>query len=91
MEHYFNSFILAWKMLKLYKLFDGERHYWETWEENEQTGIMHWGKVGEIGQSKEVKSGFLSEFRAPIQKEIAQKLLEGYAEIESAQLSVAHL
>ena len=69
-------------MLKLYKLFDGERHYWETWEENEQTGIMHWGKVGDIGQSKEVTSGFLSNFKSTIQKEIAQKLLKGYAEIK---------
>lgn len=69
-------------MLKLYKLIDNQLHYWETWEKDEKTAIIHWGIVGETGQDKEVKSGFFSNFHKTVQKEIDEKLIEGYTEFE---------
>lgn len=69
-------------MLKLYKQIDGRLHYWETWENDNKTAIIHWGPVGERGAHKEVKSGFISSFTKAVEKEIAARLAEGYAEID---------
>jgi hypothetical protein len=74
-------------MLKLYKKVDNETYYWETWDKDEKTGIIHWGILGERGQHKEVKSGLFSNFRKIIQKEIDQRLEEGYFEIEEDDMS----
>jgi len=67
-------------MLKLYKLTDNQLHYWETWDKDKKTAIVHWGIVGQLGQNKEVKSGLFSNFHKTVQKEIDEKLKEGYAE-----------
>ena len=50
-------------MIKLYKQIDGVLHYWETWDKDEKTGIIHLGIVGENGQMMEIKSGLFSSFR----------------------------
>src|SRR5690606_19910390 len=36
-------------MLKLYKLIDNQLHYWETWDKDEKSAIVHWGIVGQRG------------------------------------------
>ena len=64
-------------MLKLYKRIGNELHYWETWDKQ-----VHWGKVGERGKDKEVKSIGGINFREEIQKEVNEKIAEGYAQIE---------
>jgi hypothetical protein len=69
-------------MLKLYKIIDGKLHYWETWDKDKKTGIVHWGAVGDAGQNEEIKSELLVNFRKKIQKIVDQKLIEGYNEIE---------
>jgi hypothetical protein len=68
-------------MLKLYKRDSGGLMYWETWDKNSRAGIVHWGNVGEKGESKEVSSGLFSNFRKDIQKEINVKIGEGFIEI----------
>lgn len=73
-------------MLKLYMLIDNKLSYWETWDKDKKTAIVHWGIVGERGQFKEVKGGFFTNFRKIVQKEIDQKLKEGYAEIAEDKL-----
>lgn len=67
-------------MLKLYKQNDDALHYWETWDKDEKTGIIHWGIVGQRGEHKEISSGLFSNHRKKIQKEIDEKAKEGYAE-----------
>ena len=74
-------------MLKLYKLTDNQLHYWETWDKDEKTAIVHWGVVGELGQDKEVTGGLFSNFRKTVQKEIDEKLKEGYAEFNGNEVS----
>ncbi|UTN06551.1 hypothetical protein L0669_11720 [Flavobacterium bizetiae] len=69
-------------MLKLYKQKDNQLWYWETWDKDEKTAIVHWGIVGEQGQNKEVKGGLFSSFTKNVQKEIDQKLKEGYTEFD---------
>ena len=58
-----------------------------TWDKDEKTAIVHWGIVGKIGQDKEVKSGIFSNFRKTVQKEIDEKLKEGYAEFNEDNYS----
>jgi hypothetical protein len=74
-------------MLKLYKQINNELYYWETWDKDNKTAIIHWGIVGLQGQSKEVKSGFFSNFRKTVQKEIDEKLDEGYSEFDEDNIS----
>jgi predicted DNA-binding WGR domain protein len=69
-------------MLKLFKNVDHQLYYWETWDKDEKTAVIHWGVVGQTGKQKEVKSGFFSNFRTIVQKEINAKLKEGYAEFQ---------
>ncbi|KAA3438922.1 hypothetical protein FOA19_16055 [Rufibacter hautae] len=74
-------------MIKLYKSIDGQLHYWETWDNDVKSAVVHWGIVGQKGQQKEIKSGLLTSFRKSVQKEIDQKLEEGYSEFEEDQIS----
>jgi len=74
-------------MLKLYKLKDNQLHYWETWDNDEKSATIHWGIVGQRGQDKEVKSGLFSNYRKTVQKEIDEKLNDGYAEFDEDKVS----
>ena len=74
-------------MLKLYNLIDNQLQYWETWDKDEKTAIVHWGIVGQHGQNKEVKDGLFSNFRKIVQKEIDMKLKEGYTEFNEDNYS----
>ena len=74
-------------MLKLYKLTNNQLHYWETWNKDAKTAIVHWGVVGQRGQDKEVKSGLFSNLKKTVQKEINEKLKDGYAEFEEDKIS----
>ncbi|RCH55877.1 hypothetical protein DJ568_03755 [Mucilaginibacter hurinus] len=69
-------------MLKLYKKENGITYYWETWDKDDKTGIIHCGEIGQTGESKEIRSGLFSSFRKVIQKEIDQKIKEGFIEID---------
>ncbi|WP_431198992.1 hypothetical protein ACRQ5D_01495 [Mucilaginibacter sp. P25] len=50
-------------MLKLYKKDAAVINYWETWDKDDKTGLIHWGIVGEVGQNEEIHSSLLSSFR----------------------------
>ena len=69
-------------MLKLYKQVDNQLHYWETWDKDNKTGIVHKGIVGTKGSSKEVKSGFSTNFHEKIQKEIYEQTENGFQPID---------
>ncbi len=67
--------------VKLYKKIEGELHYWESWDNRDgKSATVHWGKVGERGEDKVIKSNIFSSYQKKIQKEIDK--LEGYAEIK---------
>lgn len=69
-------------MIKLYKNIDDQLHYWETWDKDSKTGIIHWGIIGDKGNEKHVKSGFFSNFKKEIQKEIDKKVSDGYVHFD---------
>ncbi len=68
-------------MLKLYKNIAGNIHYWETWDKDKKTGIIHWGIIGNQGENEEIQSELFSGFRKKIQTIINKKTAEGYEEI----------
>ncbi len=65
-------------MIKLYNSINNKLYYWETWETEEKSAIIHWGLVGEEGDYKEVKGSFFSNFKKKVDKELTQKIGEGY-------------
>jgi len=74
-------------MWKLYKNINEELHYWETWNNDAHTAIIHWGKVGQTGDQKEVQNGLSTGMRTIVQKEMDEMIKAGYAEIEDSQLA----
>jgi predicted DNA-binding WGR domain protein len=74
-------------MLKLYKAIDNQLNYWETWEQDAKTAVIHWGIVGHRGQNKEIKSGLLSNFEKIVQKEINDKIKDGFAEFDEDDMA----
>ena len=69
-------------MQKLYKEIDGVLNYWEIWESGPKTTMTHYGVVGERGKSGIAKAGLFSSTNSVIKKKTAEKIKEGYAEIE---------
>ena len=69
-------------MLKLYKQTDTEIHYWETWDKDTKTAVIHWGVVGERGTQRQVFSGMLSSFKRIVNKEMKKQLANGYHEVD---------
>lgn len=75
-------------MLKLYKKVDGVTIYWETWDINSDSGVVHWGQLGQQGESKIIKTDLASSFHEKIQNEIDQKIEGGYLPIDENDLTV---
>ena len=69
-------------MIKLFKNINGQTHYWETWDADKSTAVIHWGIIGNHGESKEIKSRLFSSNSKFVQQEINEKLEEGYSEID---------
>ena len=69
-------------MLKLYKISDLSKTYWETWDNDDGTHTVHWGVLGTTGQSKLVKGSKVNKPESIIQKEINELVSEGFARIE---------
>jgi predicted DNA-binding WGR domain protein len=67
-------------MIKLYRKSEEGIHYWETWDHNGMHTV-HWGKLGERGQSKELKSSLFRSATKAVQAQIEEKKAEGYQEI----------
>jgi hypothetical protein len=69
-------------MLKLYRNIDGVIDYWETWDNDDKSATVHWGQLGQRGQDKIVKSELFSNFRKKIQKEIDEKVEQGFGPVD---------
>jgi predicted DNA-binding WGR domain protein len=72
-------------MIKLYRN-DGEMlHYWEAWNTNNEITI-HWGAVGQEGDTREITLPPGNDVSSVIEAEAAQPRAEGYQEIEGDRL-----
>ena len=63
--------------LKLYRRQGAEMLYWETWADGGGNRTVHWGKVGERGESRTVPKAEAGSIDA----EAEARRAEGYAEI----------
>ncbi len=68
------------RMIKLYLQSDGVTHYWETWE-NDGVHTIHWGRLGERGESKELKNSLFRSASKTVNAEILKRESEGYQEV----------
>ncbi len=69
-------------MLKLYKMHGQSSRYWETWDNDDDTHTVHWGILGETGESKKVKSTLFKKATDKIQSEIDSYVADGYRPID---------
>jgi hypothetical protein len=75
-------------LIKLYKRIDGVLHYWETWDDDDTSSIVHWGKVGDRGQDKVLSAPYAKALRPLLKDEVERVLADGYAEISDEALEV---
>ena len=69
-------------VLKLYKLNDGQKLYWETWDNDDGTHTVHWGELGTEGESKTVKVSLLKKATDLIQNEIDNLVSDGFRPVD---------
>lgn len=69
-------------MLKLYRTSEGFMEYWETWERDSGSQLVHWGKLGTRGETKTVVSGIFQSAVGKLKKEVDALLADGYSPIE---------
>lgn len=73
-------------MLKLYRSVNGGIDYWETWDNDEKSGTVHWGKLGERGSDKIFVTDKSSDFHEKIQEEVTQRVEGGFNPIDDDEL-----
>jgi hypothetical protein len=73
-------------MEKLYKSVNGVLNYWEAFDKDKNSVIVHWGIVGEKGQAKSLTHIDISKVRARVQNDYNQLLKEGYKPIDEDDL-----
>jgi hypothetical protein len=74
-------------MLKLYKEIDGQPHYWQTWEEDEDKAFIYCGVVGQVGETYIVTLEETPNFREVMQDEILKKRNEGFKEFDNEDMT----
>lgn len=72
-------------MLKLYKISDARKQYWETWSNGNGFHTVHWGELGTRGESKTIKSSFFKKAETIIQKEVDGLVANGFRPIEQEE------
>ena len=69
-------------MLKLYRLDANPARYWETWEADEGSHIVHWGILGERGEYKTLWPSDGQPVSETIQREIDALIPQGYGVVD---------
>lgn len=70
-------------MLKLYKREAERVRYWEAWDNQDKTVVVHWGVVGDAGDKRSVPTGNGESASHVITRESRQALADGYTEIDT--------
>ena len=69
-------------MLKLYRLSEEKKEYWETWSNDDGSHRVHWGVLGTTGESKVLKMSLFHNPQKAIQKEIDDLIAIGFSEVD---------
>ncbi len=68
-------------MIKLYKEdWSGTKMYWEAWDNGNGDFTIHWGAVGDRGESEVIKSSLFQKAAKKVENEIAAKRSDGFKE-----------
>ena len=67
-------------MMKLYNL--SESKYWETWDNGDGSHIVHWGTLGDEGESKTVRRSLFRKPKTAVQKEAEAMRQQGFVPID---------
>ncbi len=67
-------------MLKLYRLTNEMKEYWETWE-HEGKHTIHFGKLGTNGEMEVIRPKFLKSATSIIQQKVDSLCSQGFAPI----------
>lgn len=78
-------------MLKIYKSINDILNYWEAWDNGDETATIHFGRVGQVGQTLEIKSELFVGCEELIQRKADKKIADGYAEFDEANLSALEI
>jgi len=68
-------------LFKLYKKNTHGLSYWETWNNDDKTAVVHWGLLGSYGEQRSVKTENITALKDTINSLIADKIKEGFSEI----------
>ncbi len=74
--------------MKLYQASSEGTRYWETWEESPGHHRVHWGELGTVGESKLVTPTFFRKAESVIQKEIDERVSEGFLPIDPEEHAI---
>ena len=69
-------------MLKLYRLSSSTKEYWETWEEEPTSHVIHWGALGTKGQTKTVAASTAKLTTELVRAETDAMRSQGYSEFD---------
>lgn len=86
-KNYFHTYKKDKTMQILYKKINNKLNYWEVLEKDDETVVIHWGIVGEVGQTKELKRESTSDLYEVLETEFDKKIKEGYAEFDEDDYS----
>ena len=68
-------------LFKLYKKTTNGLSYWETWNNDDKTAVVHWGLLGSYGEQRPVTTQNITILKDTINSLIAEKIKEGFAEV----------
>ena len=69
-------------MIKLYRLSRIMPAYWETWQEDRDSHIVHWGRLGTRGHMKTVQSTSRRTAAEVIRREMAVAAAKGFVKVQ---------
>jgi hypothetical protein len=72
-------------LVKLYKKAGSDIQYWETWNTDDKTAVVHFGKLGEFGTVEDIAMSSHQALKSTLHELIRNKQQEGYAEIPLSQ------
>lgn len=68
-------------MIKLYKRIQKQTLHWEAWDTGNQSVMIHWGTLGDVGHNKNLDIPKGASADTVINRESAQPRSNGYTEI----------
>jgi len=68
-------------LFKLYKKNSDSILYWETWNNDDKTAVVHWGLLGSYGEHRPVNTENIARLKDSVNYLIADKIKEGFSEI----------